>query len=97
MIGSMVGMDQKDSCAVTPSGAALGQGCCCGRIGATTVEGQKVLKIVEVPQLQCLFKVVNVLAVQIFVVRDSSWTRVLTCPFVCTSRCGVSLARTSMQ
>ena len=79
-LGSMVGMDQKDSFAVTPSGAALGLRCCCSRFGATTVQGQEVLKTVEVPQLQCLFKLVDVPVVQIFVVRDSSWTSMLTCP-----------------
>ena len=89
MPGILVGMDQKDSyCEILArSGAALGQGCSCARFGATTVGDQTVLKTVEVPQLQFLYKVVDVPVLQIFVVWVQLVDKVVAVPVLRTSAC----------
>ena len=49
------------------------------------VLGLTVQKTVDFPQLQCSDKVVDVPVVQVVEWASSSWTRLLTCPILCTS------------
>ena len=49
------------------------------------VLGLTVQKTVDVPQLQCSDKVVDVPVVQVVAWASSSWTRLLTCPLLCMS------------